>query len=900
MVWSLALYDLNRSRASEVHEAEQIAIFQAQASAENARSTIKRINEIALDMRTHWIDNRAGFADLVQGRKEHTEDIAFQVAVIGADGYLVYSSLSTTTDRIYLGDREHFRVHQQANSRDRLFISKPVKGKVSGRWSIQFTRPILHDNRFAGVLVISVSPNAFAEFSETNEFRPDTSEMVADSGDILAHHPGIGDHLGKRLTDVPFLAPNAPLSGYFMQVAQTDGIERIYGFSRNYEYGISFVVSRTMGSVLAPFHAHRKIVLAITVVISILVVLLIRLNFRSSRIREEMDKQLRDSKAMLWSAVDTIGEAFVIFDSDDRLAYCNEQYRVYYEKSADILVPGSHFEEIIRIAAERGQYPEAIGRVDEWVAERLAARQRGNSEIIQRTDTGRWVRVLERITPEGFTAGFCIDITELYEAKFAAESANQAKSDFVANISHEIRTPMNSMLGMAQILMTPEISEVERLDHARTILRCGQTLFTLLNDILDISKVEAGKVELQPAEFSPVELVSETVQLFAGPAHLKKLLILIDSSLPDGRNYMADPTRLRQMLSNLISNALTFTEEGEIRVEVHQLETAEGCVMLEFAVTDTGIGIDQNDIPRLFKPFSQIDGSATRQYGGTGLGLAIVQNLARLMKGDAGLSSELGRGSRFWFRVRADVLAVPDSRPEVRLGYADSGHASGVVSSQRKRCILVVDDDPIHRKIVVAAMVRKGFLPTSAENGQQAVDAIRSGEEFDLILMDISMPLLNGYEATEQIRQWQTEHNAPRRPIVAITANAFEENRRRCYAIGMDDFMAKPIEFGSLDKLLDKWLSPQNTASTQHVIGPPMVAVDLDALLLIMEEMIPLLMMHKFDAFGRFKLLKVAMTNTDAAAEIDEIEKVLSAMKFEQVIERLHQFAQARGRSLSA
>ncbi|MBP5987091.1 MAG: response regulator [Azonexus sp.] len=801
IIWLAVAYELDRRRSSDLREVARATEFQAQAFAENTLSTIKRLNEILLDLRLRWEGEPGHFAQLVKRRQQYMADVAFQVAVIDADGWMAYSNLAAPKDRVYLGEREHFRVHRDGG--DRLFISKPLKGKVSGKWTIQFTRPILEQEKFKGVLVVSVSPETIAAFSE--KLAPDTIiTLVADGGDIMARYPDNAQAMGMKLTGTPYLTPDAPISGNFSRRAQVDGVERLYGFHRLPEYGLSFVVGHSVEAVLAGYRDHRFKVLAVASGISLAFAALLLLLFSSLSARAEMEQRLQDSQAMLRSAVDAIGEAFVIYDQDDRLAYCNEQYRAYYRTSADLLVPGMSFEEIIRGGAERGQYKEAVGRVDAWVVERMAAHRSGQTDLIQEIDGGRWLRIRERKTPEGFTVGFRIDITELYEAKQAAEAANLAKSRFLAVMSHEIRTPLNGILGMAQMLLLSGQHEQDRQEYARTILNSGQTLLALLNDILDLSKIEAGKFELLPSVFEPGQLLAETSALFAGPVREKNLEIRTRWAGPEGSRYRADPIRLRQMLSNLVSNAIKFTERGFVEVEALEVIREGGQATLEFAVRDSGIGIPPEKQGLLFKPFSQADSSTTREYGGTGLGLSIVRRLAVLMGGEAGVESMPGQGARFWFRIRTEVLgANEESRRSQRAPAAQPEASASPVIAGR---VLVVEDNPVNRKVIQAMLGKLGLHIDTVENGQEALDAITGGLKPDLVLMDVQMPVMDGLQATAEIRRWEAAGERGHLPIVALTAGAFEEDHLRCTAAGMDDFLAKPIKHGELLAALGKWL----------------------------------------------------------------------------------------------
>ena len=805
VVWGATTYDLFQAERAQIRMVETSSVFQAQAFAENAQSKFKRLDEILLDLRDSWEGDPHRFAEFVKRRQQVVNDIAFQVGVIDRDGYLAYSNLGAPKDRIYLGERKHFLVHAET-SEDRLYISKPLLGKVSGKWSIQFTRPIQRDGRFAGVLVISVAPQSLVSFNDKLNLETGSATgVIGDEGDVMARHPDNDAYMGKKLSNLPITLGENATSGNFINTMAADGITRTVGYYRLPEYEMTFVVGHDLEQVLEPYREHRHIALLLASGTSLLIIMLAVLLYRSRQKRTEAERHMLGSRQMLRSAVDTIGEAFVIYDENDRLAYCNEEYRRFYQTSVDLLVPGNTFEYIIRTGAERGQYKEAIGRIDDWVAERLAQHRRGDTDLIQPLDDGRWLRIKEHKTPDGYTVGFRIDVTALYQAKQAAEAANRAKSAFLATMSHEIRTPMNGILGMAQLLLQPGLPEEEKQEYVRTILNSGQTLLSLLNDILDLSKIEAGKLDIQPASFAPAQMLHEISLLFAGSAQEKQLQLTAEWAGPNDEHYRADPLRLRQMLANLINNAIKFTAAGEVGISARKLKDDGDDAILEFAVQDSGIGIAAEKQRLLFRPFSQADSSTTRQYGGTGLGLSIVNRLAELMGGEVGVDSAPGQGARFWFRIRARRLPVT---AELRsMPRAASGELAKPPAEQFAGTVLVVEDNPTNSRVVRAMLGKLGVQVVCVENGQQAVDGLIGGEwSPDLILMDIQMPVMDGIAASEAIRRWENESGRSRLPIVALSAGAFAEDHERCAAAGMDGFLAKPINHSELLAVLHRWL----------------------------------------------------------------------------------------------
>ena len=550
------------------------------------------------------------------------------------------------------------------------------------------------------------------------------------------------------------------------------------------------------------------------------------INRNMASLVEMKTRELSQSQDRLRGAIDAIDEPFVIFDADDRLRYCNQRYRDLYPSIVDLVEPGRTFEEIIRAWAERGHSDAPGGDPEAWVARTLDGHRTGR-DIIQRTDNSRWVRIVERRTDTGDIVGFRIDITELVQAKEAAEEANQAKSRFLATMSHEIRTPMNGILGMAQLLLRPDLKQAEREDFARTILNSGQTLLALLNDILDLSKVEAGKLALEKTAFDPGAVIDEVQRLFAESARQATLRLESNWSGAAGQLYEGDTHRLRQMLSNLVGNAIKFTHKGQVRIEASEIERDAATALLEFSVADTGIGIAQDKLPLLFQAFSQADNSTTRLYGGSGLGLSIVRGFARAMGGEVGVESEMGRGSHFWFRVRVGLAAAGRGEHQMQR-LIDGGAVAAGVQSQISGRVLVVEDNPTNRKVAEAMLSKLGLSVTLAEDGEQGVDSVMQGELPDLVLMDVQMPVMDGYAATEQIRKWEAGRDRPRLPIIALTAGAFEEDRQLCRAAGMDDFLAKPINIDELAAMLSKWLAAGGVGAPAAATGEAIAVIVSD------------------------------------------------------------------------
>jgi signal transduction histidine kinase/ActR/RegA family two-component response regulator len=401
------------------------------------------------------------------------------------------------------------------------------------------------------------------------------------------------------------------------------------------------------------------------------------------------------------------------------------------------------------------------------------------------------------------------------------KSATAAKSAFLANMSHEIRTPMNGILGVTSLLLQNPDTE-ERITYIKTIDESANSLLHIINDILDLSKIEAGKVDLEIAEFSMDETITQLRSLFEPTARTKGLSLKITLDPATPVKLIGDSGRMRQVLINMIGNALKFTPAGSVAVHISTSNLSLSTAALLFEVTDTGIGITRKSQNVIFEDFSQIDESSTRNFGGTGLGLSVSKKIVELMGGKIGVESRENQGSRFWFTLpfeldsnqqssNSDSCTPLASEQSLRF---DNAQSLETPSYQAR--VLIVDDSEVNRFIMVETMKTFGLDTVAVDSGTAAIEAVQN-DTFDLIVMDIQMPEVSGIEATDKIRLWEKAIGAKEPiPIIAFSASAMRGDRERFLLAGMDDYLSKPIQADNLQQVLDKWLG-QNQSSTMTV-----------------------------------------------------------------------------------
>lgn len=751
-------------------------------------------------------------------RARHPAVDAFRVST--RDGLLTRGKGVNPQAPVSLADRPFFAEHQ-AQPGARLIVAEPVMGRVSKIWVVAFTRSYRDEHgAFAGVVTAAVTLDHFTRLLSPLSLGPHgVAEVRHRSKALLTRYPlleGVAGMPGALSTsqELQRLLDAEVESGFF-QAPGDDGVVRIQAFRQIRD--TPFML--TVGMAPVDFLDDWQRELRHTVVL--LVVFFIATVFAAWMLRRYW-RQIRNQGLFMQTLVESLPVPFFYKDCEGRYLGCNEAFERMLGKSRQEIIGKSVFDMAPPEIAQRYHdmdaalferpgtqtydwvipHPEGVRHVIFHKATFLhedgsiAGLLGGISDVTELKQVQHELQ-LHRDNLEALVA----ERTEqLNEAKEAAEAASRAKSAFLANMSHELRTPMNGIMGMIDLVWRRMSDPIGRSQLAKAKLS-SQHLLALINDILDISKIEAQRMVLELTPFRLQDVIDNMTSVLAHRAEEKALQLVLAPLPPVIRDFLlGDPLRLGQVLINLVGNAIKFTHQGAVSVNFQVRQETPADIQLYGEVIDSGIGIDAEDIGRLFNSFEQADSSTTRRYGGTGLGLAISRRLVELMGGRIGVESQPGQGSKFWFEVTLQkfqsttsdsAVELPHELPELQLRREFAGCR-----------VLLVEDEPINSEVSCCLLEEVGLLVDLAVDGVQAVEMARR-HPYAAILMDMQMPNLNGADATRAIRADSLNRHTP---ILAMTANAYEEDRQACFEAGMNEHLSKPVHPEQLFERLLKWL----------------------------------------------------------------------------------------------
>jgi PAS domain S-box-containing protein len=797
----------------------------------NVASTLRAGDAILADLAERLENDRGSDAERERMRRLLMANAAAfplidDIVVFDERGKAVISSLPAERPTAGIVDAEYFAFHRSHADRG-LHIGHPVQSETTSHWIVPLSRRIDHaDGSFAGIVRMAVDLASWRRFYQAFDVgESGTLTVYMADGTLVVRRPEEPNDIGTDYSQTALFREQLTEArqGNYVGPSPYDGIMRLVSYRRIDGYPLVLVVCLTRDEVLAEWRAgawgHFGADAVLAALLAALGIWLVRQARRRRIAEEESAAVAREYRLLADNSTDIV----IAFGLDGRTLYVSPAVRevLGYEpeevtgiKIVDLLHPEDQpgFRETFGKGALKAGITVVVNRVRRkdgtyiWLE--------GASRLVFDPETGKAIEGVSTLRDISRRKGA---ETELATAKEAAEAASQTKSEFLANMSHEVRTPMHGIIGIVDLLFNTKLDDRQR-DYARMLRQAATDLLAIINDVLDISKLEAGRMTLEIIDLDIEKVVRECLE-FLGPKAAKqglKLDCVIDerARLP----LRGDPTRIRQVLLNLIGNAIKFTEDGGVTVRVTTLEMDPEAALLRVEVIDTGIGIAPEDQARLFQKFSQGDESITRRFGGTGLGLALTKQLVEAMGGEIGVESREGDGSCFWFTLK---LALSDGEGALKQP-ADQDRAR---QSGRGKRLLLAEDVVVNQVIAVDLLSGAGYRVDVVQDGQEAVAAVR-GNDYDLVLMDLHMPGVDGFEAARHIRRLAGGKSAI--PIVALSADAMAGVREKCLEAGIDDFLTKPFDVETLFATVERWTAGVAQESGERKEDAPVEAPILD------------------------------------------------------------------------